>query len=109
MQDVRDDVKDAALRLLDLPVLGPQASTVEVVSTVLGPYEPDEAMRVSLGRVLAERARERWGDETPVGLADAQVDYSDEAACEDLQGRQVSSFQVDERCYRLVLLVVRET
>jgi hypothetical protein len=107
---VREDVKNAALSLLELPVIGAQADVVEVVATVLGPYEPEEAMRVSLGHVLAERAREGMGSRTPVGLAGVDVDYSDEADCEDLQGRQVSSFGADERCYRLRLLVVmRET
>lgn len=110
MEAVKDDVKNAALHLLNLPVMGAQAGAMEIVTTLLGPHEPGEATRVSIGRVLAERARERMGNRTPVGLVDVDVDYSDEADCEDLQGRQVSGFAADERCYRLRLLVVlRET
>ena len=102
--------KDAALGLLELPMVEHHADAEEVVTTVLGPYHPDEVMPVSLGRILAEKARARMRDRTPVGLVDARVDHGDDANCEDAQGRQVSGFQAGRRCYRLVLRVVmRET
>jgi hypothetical protein len=97
----------SALRLLDMPVLGPQPETVDVVSSVLGPREPDEEMTVSLARVLAERTREQLGDRAVRGIAEVRLDHSDETECLDLDGRQVSAVErPDERCYRLTMSVV---
>jgi len=105
VDDVLDTILDTALRLLNWPVIGPQLDTVEVVATVLRTSDPDEPMRVGIGRVLAERARAKV-EGTPAGIAEARVEVRDEGECEDLDGRRVRSFGSDQRCYRLTLHVV---
>ena len=65
---------------------------------------------MSLGRVLAERAREQLGDRAVRGIAEVSLDHSDETECLDLDGRQVSTFErPDERCYRLRFSLVPES
>lgn len=110
-------IKDSALGLLGLPVVEhavvehPQDS-FKVVANFLTTREPDEAMQASIGRVLAERARpvmvKEAGDRTPAGILRAEVDGSDEATCEDLEGKSASAFERGERCYKLVLEVATE-
>lgn len=104
-------IKDSALGLLGLPVVehAPAPKSLKVVANCLATREPDEAMQVSIGRVLAERARkvmiEDVGDRTPASILHAKVEGSDQATCEDLQGESASAFERGERCYRLVLEV----
>jgi hypothetical protein len=110
---VEDEAKrtilDSALHLLNLPVLGPRPNTEQVVSTYLAPVEPPEALRVDIGRVLAFRAREKMPG-AAVGIAEINVDSSDEAICLDANEHSVSTLErPDHDCYRLVLeLVIRE-
>lgn len=105
----RQAIKDSALGLLGLPVVERGPDSIEVVATFLATREPDEGMQVSIGRVLAERARkvmaEKAESRTPAGIISAEVDSSDHAYCEDLQGRVGNSFVRGERCYRIVLEV----
>jgi hypothetical protein len=100
-------IRESALRLLGLPEVGRAPGGIEVVATVLETREPDGGMKVSIGRVLAERARsamtEKAGDRTPSGVISAEVDSSDHADCEDTQGRQGNAFIRGDRCYRIVL------
>jgi hypothetical protein len=90
-------------------VLGPRPNTEKVVSTYLAPVEPEEAIRVNIGRVLAFRAREKMPG-AAVGIAAMDVDASDEAMCLDVNDQTVSTLErPDHECYRLVLeLVIRE-
>jgi hypothetical protein len=108
-EDTKRTILDSALHLLDLPVLGPGPKTDQVVSTYLAPVDPQEAIRVNIGRVLAFRAREKMPGGA-VGIAEVNVDSSDEAICLDANERSVSTFErPDHECYRLVLeLVIRE-
>ena len=101
----RQTILESALGLLGLPTIERQQGGVEVVATVLADREPDEAMRVSIGRVLAERARADLPANAS-GVVDARVDSSDESDCEDLEGRTGNAFVRGERCYRLILMAV---
>ena len=107
-EETQRAILDSALHLLNLPVLGPQAKTEKVVSTYLAPVEPKEELRVTIGRVLASRARVKM-PAAAVGIAEMNVDSSDEATCLDANEQNVSTFErPDHDCYRLVLdLVVR--
>ena len=107
--ETRQTILDSALHVLNLPVLGPRPTTEKVVSTYLAPVEPPEAIRVNIGRVLAFRAREKIPG-APVGIAEMDVDSSDEAICLDANEQSVSTFErPDHECYLLVLeLAIRE-
>jgi len=107
-EETKRSILDSALHLLNLPVLGPRPHTENVVSTFLAPVEPDEAMRVNIGRVLAFRAREKM-PLGAVGIAEMNVDFSDEAICLDADEQSVSTFErPDHECYRLVLKLVMQ-
>ena len=106
----RQVIQDSALELLGLPkVKHAPPYSIEAVATFLTTREPDEGMQVSIGRVLAERAREAIGEHaegrTPAGIISAEVDSADDADCKDLEGRVGNAFVRGERCYRLVLQV----
>jgi hypothetical protein len=108
-EETKRTILDSALHLLNLPVLGPRPNTEKVVSTYLAPVEPEEAIRVDIGHVLAFRAREKMPG-AAVGIAEMDVGASDEAICLDANEQSVSTFErPDHECYRLVLeLVIRE-
>ena len=108
-EEAKRTILDSALHPLNLPVLGPRPNTEQVVSTYLAPVEPQEAMQMNIGRVLAFRAREKLPG-AAVGIAEMKVDSSDEAICLDANEESASTFErPDHECYRLVLeLVIRE-
>jgi hypothetical protein len=108
-EETKRTILDSALHLLNLPVLGARPDTERVVSTYLAPVEPQEAVRLNIGRVLAFRAREKMPGAV-VGIAEMNVDSSDEAICLDANEQSVSTLEhPDHDCYRLVLeLVIRE-
>jgi hypothetical protein len=114
----RHAIRESALRLLGLPEVERQDSTepvsrspdsIEVVATLLATRELDEAMQATVGRVLAERARqvmsEKAGGRNPTAVISAEVDSSDDAECPDLQGDVGNASVRGERCYRIVLEV----
>jgi len=106
-EETSRSILDSVLHLLNLPVVGPRPYTENVVSTVLAPVEPEEAMRANIGRVLALRAREKM-PLGALGIAEINVDSSDEAICLDADEQSVSTFErPDHECYRLVLKLVR--
>jgi hypothetical protein len=104
----KQTVKDTALALLGLPAVQGAPGSIEVVATYLATREPEEGMRESIGRVLADRARLAIDEKTDggaTGIASARVDFSDDADCEDHSGVVGNAFIRGERCYRLVLQV----
>jgi hypothetical protein len=108
-EETRQTIAESALGLLGLPSDEPRPGSIEVVASLLATREPDDGMKVSIGRVLAERARaaiaEQAKGQTPVSFSDATVDWSDDANCKDLQGQVGNAFVRGERCYRMVLHV----
>jgi hypothetical protein len=104
-------IKDSALGLLGLPVVEHAPASIEVVASFLTTREPDAGMQVSIGRVLAERAREVIAEKaeglewTPEAIISAEVDSSDDADCKDVNNNVGNAFTRGERCYRLVLQV----
>jgi hypothetical protein len=102
-------IRDSALSLIGLPS-GIGRTKVAISTCVLSTRDPDEGMRVNIGRVLGERAMtamsDSLGNRIPVGVVDARVRSSDEASCKDLtEGRVRSAFIEGERCYRLYLRI----
>jgi hypothetical protein len=101
-------IRDSALSSIGLPP-GIGRTKVAISTCVLSARDPDEGMRVNIGRMLAERAitamSERFGDRIPMGVVDARVRSSDEASCEDFTGAIRSAFIDGDRCYRLYLRI----
>jgi hypothetical protein len=104
-------IRDSALSLIGLPNRT-AADGVAVSVCVLADREPDEAMQVTIGRTLAERANaamaEKLAGRVPTGISDARIAGSDEASCEVRPGEIRSAFIEGGRCYRLDLRVVAD-
>src|SRR5688572_19880770 len=101
-----EEMKRIALDRLGLAEVRAEQG-IEVVGTVRGPRELDDAARTALGETLASRIRNAI-EARSINLADAriasaEIDSSDEADCEDLQGRMGNAFVMGDRCYRLVV------
>jgi hypothetical protein len=76
-------------------------------SSPRAPHDLDDAGKPAVAKALAERlqraAQQRSLSTPGARLAFAQVDSSDEADCEDLQGQLVNAFITGQRCYRLTV------
>ena len=101
-------IRESALKRLGLPDADRVPDAIEVAANYLPPKEMEPT---SIGHVLAERARkvlaEKAERRAPVGILNANVDSTDDANCDDIDG-MVRTAADGERCYRLFLLVAIE-
>lgn len=112
VDDVFNEIKHAttgALNLRELTGLEPELYE-QVVATLLGPLEPDEAEMKEIGSELARRAEVELVELTPEGFSPAgYVDMafgrSDHADCQAPSGETVNAFLSGMRCYRVVFQV----
>src|SRR4051812_7456883 len=100
-----DELKTAALDHLEVSEVAGEKGR-ELVATVMAPRTLEDDLQERVARTLADRLEEaaerrgltvRGADVTGVTL-----DTSDQADCEDLEGRTVNAFTSGQLCYRLV-------
>jgi hypothetical protein len=105
------DLEQEVIARLQMPQMPPASPTFEVVATVLGPVDlerPDE-MAVVLDSRAKKQIYNRSDGRTVTGITSAELEYSDHAECEDVDGVTANAFITMQRCYRLVLQVAYQS
>lgn len=101
-----DALKTAALERLGITEVSGEHGP-ELVATVMAPVNLDDATREVVADALAQRleeaAQRRSLTARGARVTFAELDSSDHADCEDLEGRMVNAFMSKQRCYRLVV------
>ena len=111
--DELERLRQATLDALKYAHTPDAGSALQVVATIPGPRdELDEPMANSLGAHLAARVNRKIHEGAEgrgvAGVVSSKVGASYDADCEGPDG-QVSAFQADGRCFRIVLQLALET